>query len=422
MTAANQSNQTAILKRLHGTKIEGSLFKRSKLAMQCGKDTEFRGEGRYVTIQTNTITGVSSDFATAVANEGPQETIRFFVTHRKEYATFSIDNMLLQTAKEPGPAAMISALKQATDPDKGAIYAFNRRVAAGLWGNGGGAIGRLATGTTLSGTTFTFRDPTNHRRVEVGWKLQFSLLDGTGASASSADLLDSGETLTVTGVNRGTGEITVHQALNNITSITDAAYVFLQGDYANKITGLPGWNPIAAPSASESFFGIDRSVGDVQRKAGLQRLSLGSDTTYTPVLTNAMGLADEVAVSFDSLFINPRNWAKASIEFGTGKEVRVEDKTYNVSFATLKITGPFGEVTVYAEPDCPKDYGWGENVSNLYLRSAGEFPMEITDNRGNIMTLKEAVDERRGRIGGYGNFFHENPGQGMVMLLPTAGA
>src|SRR5687767_4325739 len=117
MTAATQSNQTSILKRLHGNKIYTPLFKRCKLAMMMGKDTNFRGEGRYVTIQTSTIAGVSSDFATALANEAPQETIRFFVTHRSEYATFSIDNMLLETANGPGDAAMISALKQATSPE-----------------------------------------------------------------------------------------------------------------------------------------------------------------------------------------------------------------------------------------------------------------------------------------------------------------
>lgn len=408
MAAANPTNNVNILKRLYPDGVEQSLFKRCKLAMLCKKDTKFGGEGKYVIVQYNGTTGGSSDYATAVANQDTSRTARFFVTRRKEYQMFSIDGELLEAAKEKGESAVLEIVKKETDS---ALYMWGRELGRKHWGNGGGARGQLASGTTLSGTTFSFRNVHDHRFVEVGMKLQWALTDGSAATADPSDVLDSGEALTVTAVNRSTGVVTVSAALNTIASITDAAYAFRQGDYAKAMTGLPGWNPLAAPSASESFFGVDRSAGDTQRLAGLIA-QVSGETSYEDVIIEAVAQGSMLGIEIDTWFTDPISFGRMAKEFGTAKEVRAENTEYKIGFKTLEIMGPDGMIKVVADADCQVDSFWATKTDQLCLRSAGPFPKQLTDP-GSKSWLRRKVgtaDEIIGELGGYANFFNDNPG------------
>jgi hypothetical protein len=410
MAAANPTTNVNVLKRIWGPDVEKPLFKRCKLAMLCKKDTKFGGEGRYVIVEYNATTGGSSDYATAVANEGTNATKRFFVTRRKEYQVFSIDGEMLEAAKEKGESAVLDIVKNQGDS---AMYAWGRAVAAKLWGNGGGALGRLAAGTTLTGATFTFRNEDDHRRLEVGQKIVFALADGSAATADPSDVLDSGEALTVTAINRSTKVVTVSANLNTIASITEDAYVFREGDYARSITGLPGWNPQVAPSASESFFGVDRSTGDTQRLSGLIYDSSG-DSNYESVIIGACAEAAMLGIEIRQWFTDPISFGKITKETGLKKEVMVNDSKYGIGFKTLEIYGQDGPIQVIADADCPVDQFWATNTDQLHLRSAGEFPKQLTDpGKGGWLRRKENSDEVRGSLGGYANFFNDNPGNGV---------
>jgi len=101
---------------------------------------------------------------------------------------------------------------------------------------------------------------------EVGMQLEFATDDGS--SATPAGRLGAPDRLTILAINRDTGTLTMSANLNTVTGITVNTYVFRRGDYANSMTGMRGWNPILAPVAGDSFFGLDRSTTDVTRVTG----------------------------------------------------------------------------------------------------------------------------------------------------------
>lgn len=404
MAAATISNKTEILKRLYPSGTQGSLFKRSKAAMMCKKSTNFLGEGRYVVIDQNGTTGGSSDFSTAVQNEGTSTEKRFFVTRRREYQVFKIDGELMNAGK--GEGAVIDAVKQQTDK---ALFKFGRAVAARFWGGAGGALAQISASATISSATILLRNAGEHARFEVGDRICGST--DTGTATSPAGLIDSGAAAQVVSIDRAANTVTFSAALNSLLpSVTVNTYLFREGDYANTMTGITGWNPLTAPSASENFFGVDRSVGDVQRQCGLIFPTTGS--TYEAKLVNALAGAASCGIEgLDACFVNPVTWGLMAVEFGDAKRSTMTDKNYNISYSSLTLSGPDGDVKVYAEPDVPAGKFWIESMDNIELASAGAFPMEIKDKSGAFLRLLDDEDAYRGRLGGYANIIHNNPGQ-----------
>ncbi len=67
------------------------------------------------------------------------------------------------------------------------------------WGNGGQALGQIAT---LSTNDFTLTNPTDIGNFEIGMTLVASARDG---STSTDSLLDSGDSTTLASINRSTG-------------------------------------------------------------------------------------------------------------------------------------------------------------------------------------------------------------------------
>jgi hypothetical protein len=408
MAAETVSNKVELLKKLWGDKVAAPGFKRSKFVMNAKKNTDFVGELRFVVVTNSPLTGASADFATAVANEGAGVEKRFSVFRKPEYVTFSIANELYLAAETKGKGALVEIMKQKSEQ---ALYKHGRAAAARAWGNGGGSIGRIDATTTIGSNVLILDNPLDHTRFEVGMKLQLAADDGT--PASPAGVLTG--TITVVSITRGNVEDGSTLTLSgNITAgIASAAtgnYIFRQGDYGVAMTGVPGWNPTTAPSASESFFGVDRTVGDVQRSIGYIA-PVGASTTYQQKLVRAL-MAGSAAgvVDINSCYVNPIKWGEIALEVAANQRVMVENKTYGISFETLRVNGPDGPVSIYSEPDVPDGFYWMNDSNSYELFSLGGFPREITDTGNKWITLKEGVDEWRGRLGSYANFLNENPG------------
>jgi hypothetical protein len=75
-------------------------------------------------------------------------------------------------------------------------------------------------------------------------------------------------------------------------------------------------------------------------------------------------------------------------------------------------------VTVLSEVDVPQGYGWMLDSSDLTLRTAGDFPEDITDSSGGLL-VDFQDDAKQGRLGAYGNFFRDNPGETIIITWPS---
>lgn len=404
MTSANTTNQLPLMKRLYGNKIAEPLYQRSKFLASIVKDTNFGGEGRYVNVKIGPTAGGSADFATALANKDATTQKRFFVTHKKEYQVFSVQGDLIARTKGD-KNAILEAVKGEVDS---ARYAFARSMAARAWGNAGGALGVISSGSTVSSTTITLATRADIVHFEPGYRITSASDDGSAASPAGAR---TGQQ-TVASVNRQAGTVTGSVAWNAaITGVATADSLHRAGDYSVAMTGMRGWVPVSDPSGGESFFGVDRTLGDIQRLSGVRVSGSGASKEETLINAGAEGQLAGISGETILCYANPLDMADLVKELGSKRVYgQVGTREAGIGFKAIMLDSPLGEVAVTSEPDVPKGYAWLLNPNEFTLRTAGDCPMMLNED-GVGKLLRSATDDAyEGRLGAYGNIFGENPG------------
>jgi hypothetical protein len=410
---ATVTNQVNYLKRLHGDDFATPMYKMSKALSMIGRDTNFGGEGKYVVVKLSPTAGGSSDFGEAVANQDATTSARFFVQHRQEYQLFTIENSAI-VRSEGNKNAMISILK---NESSSARYAFGRSMAARVWGNEGGSRGQIAAAQNLALTVLTLRNRADITRYEAKMWVQFSLDNGTGTSP--AGTLDGGKKLQVLSVDRKAGTVTLSAALNTVAAITADAFIFRAGDYANSMTGIPGWGPAADPTAGVLFMGVDRVLIDMQRQSGVRRSGGGASKAEALISLMAEGhaagigreLTDGAKGEFSG-FVNSLDFGELQKDRESVVEVDVELEKVKIGFRTIGVHSALGFVPLIPETDVPRGFFWCFDVGEVYFRTAGDAPRPLTE--GGKLLDRPDDDAKQGRLGAYGNIFNENPGNQLI--------
>lgn len=402
MSLATATGQANLLKRLHGNDIAKPMYDKSKFLSKIKKDTGFHGTLKEIVVNIAPTAGGSADFAEAVDNQAPTNNKKFEVRRKREYSVFSIENELIHAGKA-GVGAIVDALKHESGA---ALQLFHERMTRRAWSAGGGALGTIDAGVNLATTTLTFDNRTDViGGIHIGAKLTFS--SDSGTALNPAGLRGSGQYLTVAGINRQTGAVTTSAALNTISGITVGDFVHIKGDYANAITGLPGWAPTAAPSPSESFFGLDRSI-DADRLAGVR---VAWTTDFRTTINQAGAEAQIYGITPKELFVNPLQYQTLLNELDD--LVRVHDGKATVGYSSVRIHLPSGEVEIISEPYVPFGFGWMGDSSEMFLGTSGECPSMLTEGNGKHgLMLIPTQDAYQGRLGCYGNIYPKDRGKG----------
>lgn len=406
--SANDVNQLPLLKRLWGNDVSTPLLKASQLVNMAKKDTKFGGEGRYIIIKTSPIAGVSPSFTEALAGQNPSGTVRMFVPHRKAYAVWSLQNDLIERT-QGNANAVLEALKSELDS---ARYAHARMMARFANGNGGGAVGQLAAAVNVATTSFTFRTETDVLGLEPGSRIWLASADGSSATASvAADVRGAGLTsLTVATISGYT--VTTTAALNTQAGATANDYVILAGAYATAMTGLRGYLPDTAPTTGDNFMGLDRSTTYVNRVAGYHVAGNGQPKLQTLEDAAAEGALRNLSGEM-VLVANPRTIRDIRKELGS--EVVIEEVTdVKVGFKAIKILLQNGTATLLSEADAPVGTSRLMKMDKFFLRSTDTVPKDITGMGGKLL-VDYSDDARQGRLGAYGNFFEEEPGECIII-------
>lgn len=408
--AATASNQSNILFRMNGAKLAEPLLKASRLVNRMKKSTDFRGEDKTVHVKVSATGGGGGSFSEALAAQQASKHVRFVVTHRLEYQLFTVEGPAIARSKG-NKAALLEILN---NESKSARYAYARSVAQKAWGRGGGARGRIAN-TVFTGAVATLLNTADHVHFEVGLKVGFAADDGT--PASPAGLKGAPTYLTVTSVDRGAGTVTFDAILSTVSGIAANDYMFRVGDYATAMTGIPGWCPITAPSASESFFGVDRTVYDPQRVSGY-RYTAGSGGQMEETLIDAAAEADMCGIDVKGFYVSSRQYAKLLKEMGSSRQ-RTNKGDGAISYQSLVLVAPNGdgEWDIMGDKDVPDGYGWGLDESEISLETAGSAPDLLNHDGGGPVRQLEGSDAVQGRLGSYGNFFHQNPGNSLIVTF-----
>lgn len=294
-------------------------------------------------------------------------------------------------------------MEAATVQIDGALASAIRSLAIALYGTGSGSIGQCNANAT--GTTLQLKNADDVTNFEVGQELVFSTANGGGSLKAGS--------VTVTGVDRDTGALTV-DALTAIAATAGVAandYIFVTGDYDNKIKGLRAWIPDSAPTSSP-FFGLDRSV-DVTRLGGIR-----FDGTALPIeeaLQKAAARAAREGARPDVCFVNYSKYTDLELSLGS-KVQYVTHQVGEIGFRGIVVNGPRGPIKVIPDQNCPSDRAFMLQMDTWKLHSLGKCP-RILDSDGLKMLRQASADGVEVRIGYRAQLACDAPGKNVNIAL-----
>ena len=156
------------------------------------------------------------------------------------------------------------------------------RIASAMFRNGAGTLAQIASVANVSGTNYlvTLAVVDDASLFEVGMVL-LAVQNQDASGTAPTDVA------TVSAVNRSAGTFNVTCSTNIASNWPANYWLAVQGDLPTtsnnnfqpsgstttnsllKLAGFAAWLPLSAPSSSDSFFGVNRSL-DVQRLSGTQ--------------------------------------------------------------------------------------------------------------------------------------------------------
>lgn len=394
------SFDSALKQHYTSDRIENMVYSDNPLLALLPKYEQFGGRNLPIPVIYGNPQGRSATFATAQSNKTNSQITDFVLTRNSDYSLASISNEVIEASKGNANAFM----EAATTEIDGAIHAATRSLAVAVYGSGSGTVGQVSAGFT--GTTFTLSDTEDVTNFEVGMELVFSTADGGGTVKAGS--------ITVTGVNRDTGVITVDagSGIDSGTGPATSDYVFVEGDYDSKIKGLSAWIPASAPSAT-SFFGVDRSV-DASRLGGIRY-----DGSAEPLEEALIGGASRVAREGGKPTHCFMSYSKyAELEKSLGSKVQYVDlkSTADIAFRGIMINGPRGPIRVVPDQNCPSDVAFMLQLDTWKLYSLGKCP-KILDSDGLKMLRESAADAVEVRVGYYAQLGCKAPGYNARIAL-----
>lgn len=407
MASMTPAQAAHLLKRMYSQqRVHNLVYQDNPLLALMPKGT-FKGAAEAITVRyADNVGGRSVNFTTAQSQISPHLGVQFLLTTVKDYQLYAVEYETIIAGRNDA-ATLLSTL------DTEVSAAFNniaRSTAIKLYGSGTGRIGVIAAGG-ITGDVITLATTDDVTNFEVGQVLVAD--QGTDGGA----LRDSGDSMTVTAVDRSLGKITVN-AVANITGLAAADGLYMKGDAKNNgtavsISGLEAWNPASAPGAT-AFFGVDRSP-DVDRLGGIRH----DVSTYTPeeAVVVAMSRLARDGGRPSHLFMNFSD--ARNIQLALGSKVTTEyTKVGDIGFAGIRIAGPKGDVMIYPDQNAPSGVGRLLTLNTWKLFHRGElFNLQDLDGSNKSRIYNE--DGYEGRISFYGQLGCAAPGLNSRLVLPT---
>lgn len=299
-------------------------------------------------------------------------------------------------------------------------------LAHDLFNDGSGSRGQISA---IAVGVITLADPNTVVQFEVGMTLVSYSVAGTTATISTGGNLGY-----VIAVNRSAGTVTVSATVGGAAGTpvnwsTTFPYLAVQGDVnfaagglaiangsALKVAGLGAWLPVTAPTAGDSFWGVDRSV-DVTRLAGVR--FNGQSETIEEALIDAASLVAREGGNPDMCFMNFASWAALEKSLGSKVQyVDVKHEEADIAFAGIRIHSPYGVITVIPDRNCPGQTAYLLSMENWKLRSLGRVPHILTYGLEGLEGLRVGnADALEIRIGYYANLICNAPGWSCVVQL-----
>lgn len=406
---ATASNQVAALKELYtgDDYMKDLVYKKNPHLALVPKDESPSGfAGKYIPVPIiyGTPQGRSATFSNSQGNQTAPALSSFFVYRVSNYQLCTITNELLEATKD-NAGAFIDEAKLNMDTS---FRNISNDLALDLYGNASGNRGTISSITT---GVIVLSNAASVVNFEVGMALVSYSLSGSTYTQSTSSAIGY-----VIAVNRSSGTVTVSATAGGSAGTptnwsTSFPLLGVQGDVAFgaislqtsflKVSGLAAWLPATAPSASENFWGVDRSV-DVTRLAGVR--FDGSAETIEEALIDAAALVAREGGQPDMAFMPFASWA--ALEKSLGSKVQYVDVKHDeadIAFAGIRIHAPYGPITVIPDRNCPSATCYLLQMDTWKFRSLGKAPHILTYGMEGLEALRVGTaDALEIRIGYYG--------------------
>ena len=410
MAASTTANVPELLKSIWDDEVTDYQYEDEVFYGKIEKDTSWDGISQIITCKIGNGGGHSAKFGNAKANKGPSTFKKMTIETKDNFALWSVDNKLITLTRNQR-GALMKALQEATE---GAQNKFKRRTVRALWGNGGGAIGKVSS---ISTVYLTLDDRFDIRNFDIGDVCDFANDNGYTATAGTF-----GFTRTVVGLDEDTGIVEFDQTLATIVGLGAGDFVFIDGDYAAVMNGVPSYITPTAPGVSS----IPTTIHGMVRTTWPQRLAghrfAGDQNQVPEEIMNALTEAFIRNCKTTDIFMRPGLFN----EFAQGLESRrqrpSEEKIGRVGYTGIEVTSQSGKtVKCWGDPSIRKTPAgaepvYGLNMDGWVLHSAEAYPMWLTADEKKFMT-EENANAKEGRVGGYAEAYTNAPGENWVLAL-----
>lgn len=357
---------TPVLKQYYTPmKVESLVFTSPTLAV-LPKDTGGSGSAYIGAIRSAITNAVSFDDATAFTATGASVYKQWSCPWRSGYARALVSGEVLdKTGNDKG--AFVKAVISETE---GAYMAVGQQIGAALFANGGGALGKLGSGTVGS-TVLTLANASYAINFRAGQVLKAATTDGTSGSLKNG-------TVTLAAVDLFTGDLTATGNWSaGISTIANTDYLFALGDFGLAFQGIPAW--IVGPTAraagvlSTTFNGVDRTVDPI-RLAGVPYSGNGAPKKESLVQLGMM--LHRMGAKPTHIVLNELDFADVVKDLTTNTRIVTETayKNPQIGFSAVEYVAPFGSVKIMTDPFCPQGTGYILDMKTWKLASMGQVP------------------------------------------------
>jgi hypothetical protein len=432
---SNSQDNIAVLKELYSDDswvMKDLVFDKNPLLALMPKDETEMGMGGKtfpIPVMYDTGAGRSAALGTAQTYQTAPQTVEFQCTRVSNYSVATLTNDFLRAS-----ASNIGAFMPAAELNvKAAFRNISNDLAHDLFLDGSGQRGTYGLGNgSIAAGVITLDNLGQVYQFAVGMALVSYSVSGQTPSQSTG--LNLGY---VIAVDTGLGQITVSPsqggaagtptgwstAFPYLAQVGDVNFISNGLNSANmlKIAGLQAWIPPVAPSGSDNFFGVNRSVSPT-KLAGL-RVSYGASESIQDALidgVNQLAAQSSEAGDPDYIFMNPVSYQTLVKQLTSqANYVSIKHDEIDISFKALVLPTANGEIAILQDRNCPAQTAFILTLKSWKLRSLGKVPQFLTfpgfyDQLGFPVPGSDAVELR---VGYYAQLTCNAPGANAIVPL-----
>lgn len=400
------SSMNSALKELYeGQVVENLVYADNPFLAMVPKSTDFGGKYKPIPIITGVSQGRSATFSNAQANQSPMQIESFLLTRATDYSIATIDNQTMMASKTD-KMSFLEGSKLVID---GAIRSCTNSLAGALFRSGTGSIGQISS---ISTGVITLTDITSVTQFEMNMVLQADATDGGATPRSALGY--------VVAIDRTLGTVTVASTGFGGSAATPTSwvandYLLVQGDLNAKVKGLAAWLPSTAPSSSDLFFGVNRSV-DSTRLAGVRWTSGGSQSIEEALVDSSSLVARE---SGKPKFCVTNYASYAALEKALGAKIQyiTEKGPAEIAFRGILLNGANTQIEVFPDRSCPQLIAYLLQMDTWKLECLGDAPQILRYGDGLEMLRVYNADAGEVRVGYYAQLRTNAPGWNSYVTL-----